>query len=114
MPCLGVPDDEFDRPLRGRVGEGQGVQRESFIEAVNHCRLQDRGCVFAQRCIEVITVPSHLASRYMRLCTTTDLTWQPFTSLKIVGKCSISISCPSFAKSLNRDSYRNSAYILTF
>lgn len=65
MPRLGVPDDEFDQSLQGRVGEGQGARRESFIGAVNHCRLQDRGCVSAQRCIEVITVPSHLASRYI-------------------------------------------------
>lgn len=107
MPGLGVPDDEFDQSSQGRVGEGQGARRESFIEAVNHCRLQDRGCVSAQRCKGVITVPSRLASRYMRLFTTTDLTWQPFTIFKIVGKCSISISCPSFTNPLKRDSQCN-------
>lgn len=71
MPRLGVLDDEFDQLSQGCVGEGQGARRKSFIEAVNHCRLQDRGCVSAQRCKGVITVPSHLASRYMR---------QPLTS----------------------------------
>lgn len=45
MPCLGVPDDEFDHSLQGRVGEGQGARCKSFIEAVNHWRLQDSGCV---------------------------------------------------------------------
>lgn len=66
----------------GRVGGRQGgARRESLIEAVNHCRLQDRGCVCARRSTGVITIPSHLASRYMRLCTTTDLTWRPLRHL---------------------------------
>lgn len=103
MPRLGVPDDEFDQSSQGRVGEGQGARRESFIEAVNHRRLQDRGCVSALRCKGVITVPSHLASRYMGLFTTTDLTWQPSTIYKTVGKCSIYISCPSFSSALKSD-----------
>lgn len=80
-PAWGAPDDGFDQSLQGCVGGGQGVRRESLIEAVNHSRLQDRGCVSAQRCTGVITIPSHLASRYMRLFTTTDLTWQTLRNL---------------------------------
>lgn len=88
------------------------MRRVSLIEAVNHCLLQDRGCVSAQRCTGVITIPSHLASRYMRLFTTTDLTWQPFTIFEIVRKCSIYISCPSFTNPSKRDSGCKCAHIL--
>lgn len=80
MPCLGVPGDEFDHCLRGRVGMGQRTPCKSFIEAVNHWRW----AVSAQRCIGVITAPSHLASRYMRPFATDDLTWQPFPIFKMV------------------------------
>lgn len=45
MPCLGVPDDELNRSLQGRVGMGQRTRRKSFIEPVNHWRSQDSGCV---------------------------------------------------------------------
>lgn len=95
-PAWGAPDDGFDQSSRGRVGGGQGVRPQRLIEAVNHCRLQDRGCVSAQRRAGVITIPSHLASRYMSLFTTTDLAWQPFTFLEMIPKCTISISCPLF------------------
>lgn len=45
MPCLAVPDDEFDHSLQGRVGKGQRTRGKSFIEAVNHWRFQDTGRV---------------------------------------------------------------------
>lgn len=97
----------------GQVGGGQGVLCESLIEAVNHWRLQDRGCISAQRGTGVITIPSHLASRYMRLFTTTDLTRQPFAIFEIVWKCSIYISCPSFSNPTPRDSECSRVWILT-
>lgn len=83
-PALGAPDDGFDQLSQGHVGGGHGARCESLIEAVNHCRLQDRGCVSAHRCTGVITIPSPLASRYMRLFATTDLMWQPFAIFEIV------------------------------
>lgn len=92
------------KSLQGCVGRGQGARRRALIEAVNHGRLQDRGCDCAQRCTGVITIPSHLASRYMGLFNTTDLTWQPFTIFEIFWKCWIYISCPSFTNPAKRDS----------
>lgn len=83
-PAWGAPDDGFDQSSQGRVGGGQGARLETLTEAVNHCCLQYRDCVSAQRYTGVITIPSNLASRYMRLFTTTDLTWQPFTIFEIV------------------------------
>lgn len=108
-PAWGAPDDGFDQSSQGRVGGGQGVRLQSLIEAVNHCRLQDRGCVSAQRCTGVITIPSHLASRYMRLFTTTDLTWQHFAIFEMISKCSIYISCPLFTNPSKRGSTCNCA-----
>jgi len=95
VPRLGGgvhPDDGFDQSSRGRVGGGQvgggergrGRRRESLIEAVNHRGSQDRGCVSAQSCTGVITIPSLLASRYMRLFPTADLALQPFAIFEIV------------------------------
>lgn len=82
--ALGAPDDGFDQLSQGHVGGGHGARCKSLIEAVNHWRLQDRGCVSAHRCTGVITIPSPLASRCMRLFATTDLMRQFFAIFEIV------------------------------
>lgn len=83
----GARDDGFDQSSQGRVGGGvKGARRQTLSEAVNHRGLQDRGRVAAQRCRGVITIPSHLASRYMRLLATADLTCNHSPSLRLFEK----------------------------
>lgn len=114
IPCLcGTRQWVWPLVTMGQVGRGHGVLCESLIEAVSHWCLQARGCISAQRCTGVITIPSHLASRYMRLFTTADLTRQPFAIFEIVWKCSIYISCPSFNSPTPRHSKCSRVWILT-